>query len=252
MQLHTTAQGAGALLIFADPVRRTRPARRGIKLCRAAAARRRHGYAAGTRAGIIDFRQPIRRRQDRAADGDRNPRADTGTAPGGVFPGQSLRGRARRKAAAAAARESEYEAIWDLYGGFGALGLAAARAGQPVHVFEISPFAERRWRSSRGYGPYPAQFHRGDLLSHVAARTPRYRPARSDHPRPAPQRRTSQVLDAILASPAQHLAYLSCNPARLGRDLARLQNGGFRPREFQPYDFFPANARPGGVGTPHA
>jgi 23S rRNA (uracil1939-C5)-methyltransferase len=37
--------------------------------------------------------------------------------------------------------------------------------------------------------------------------------------------------------------YLSCNPARLGRDLALLTTAGFRIAELQPYDFFPQTPR---------
>jgi 23S rRNA (uracil1939-C5)-methyltransferase len=48
------------------------------------------------------------------------------------------------------------------------------------------------------------------------------------------------VCDAILAAPPQRLAYLSCNPASLARDLARLcADGSLRLISVQPLDFFP-------------
>ncbi|MCP9772808.1 23S rRNA (uracil(1939)-C(5))-methyltransferase RlmD [Synechococcus sp. Tobar12-5m-g] len=48
------------------------------------------------------------------------------------------------------------------------------------------------------------------------------------------------VCDAILATPPQRLAYLSCNPASLARDLARLcADGSLRLVCVQPLDFFP-------------
>ena len=49
-----------------------------------------------------------------------------------------------------------------------------------------------------------------------------------------------RVCEAILASPPERVAYLSCNPATLARDLARLTAAGtMRLQRVQPIDFFP-------------
>jgi 23S rRNA (uracil1939-C5)-methyltransferase len=49
-----------------------------------------------------------------------------------------------------------------------------------------------------------------------------------------------RVCEAILAAPPRKVAYLSCNPATLARDLARLTAPGtLRLRRVQPVDFFP-------------
>ena len=47
------------------------------------------------------------------------------------------------------------------------------------------------------------------------------------------------VLEAILDSPARSLAYLSCNPETLARDLSVLAGGGFDPVSVQAIDMMP-------------
>ncbi|HEX7976577.1 MAG TPA: class I SAM-dependent RNA methyltransferase [Anaerolineales bacterium] len=57
-----------------------------------------------------------------------------------------------------------------------------------------------------------------------------------DPPRTGVDRR---VLDAILASKASTLAYISCDPATLARDARRLATGGYRLEQVTPFDLFP-------------
>lgn len=47
------------------------------------------------------------------------------------------------------------------------------------------------------------------------------------------------VLDALLALKPPHIAYMSCDPATLARDLKQLCAGGYRLERLQPADFFP-------------
>ncbi|MBM3139816.1 MAG: class I SAM-dependent RNA methyltransferase [Chloroflexi bacterium] len=47
------------------------------------------------------------------------------------------------------------------------------------------------------------------------------------------------VVEAILASAARRVVYVSCDPATLARDVRLLGDGGFALREAQPVDMFP-------------
>lgn len=47
------------------------------------------------------------------------------------------------------------------------------------------------------------------------------------------------TLDAILALQPQTLAYISCDPATLGRDARRLTAGGYELKQVTPFDLFP-------------
>jgi 23S rRNA (uracil1939-C5)-methyltransferase len=47
------------------------------------------------------------------------------------------------------------------------------------------------------------------------------------------------VTEAVAASNARSVVYVSCSPSSLARDLAALQNHGFRPISLEMFDFYP-------------
>lgn len=136
--------------------------------------------------------------------------------------------------------QETYHRIWDLYGGFGALGLAAAVSQRRVTVFELSRLSQDPMQKlALQLSVTHAEFVAGDLLRTF----PSYAGLIEeddlvilDPPRSGAHR---HVLSLIMGSTARRLIYLSCNPARLGRDMVSLIQGGFKPVEIQPYDFFP-------------
>lgn len=51
-----------------------------------------------------------------------------------------------------------------------------------------------------------------------------------------------EVLQALIDIRPRRLAYMSCNPSTLARDLKQLVQGGYRVQQVQPADFFPQTA----------
>jgi len=47
------------------------------------------------------------------------------------------------------------------------------------------------------------------------------------------------VIDALVASHPETIAYVSCDPATLARDAARLIAGGYKLKQVTPFDLFP-------------
>lgn len=130
--------------------------------------------------------------------------------------------------------------VWDLYGGYGAIGFAAARVGSRVCVVEQSGLSESTFTQLASLHPnVEAKFHQGEaarvvprLLRKIAEEDlvvldP---PKSGCHP---------EVLTALMESKIRRIAYLSCNPARLSRDLKILAAKGFKAESVQPVDFFP-------------
>jgi 23S rRNA (uracil1939-C5)-methyltransferase len=133
--------------------------------------------------------------------------------------------------------------IWDLYGGYGALGFAAGGRSSVVNIIESSKWSEPAAGTlARTAQCKKMSFIHGDVLrefSHHSSEVSDQDLVILDPPTSGAHR---EVLDLLIESSARRICYLSCNPARLARDLRILSDGGFRTTEIQPYDFFPQTA----------
>jgi 23S rRNA (uracil1939-C5)-methyltransferase len=130
--------------------------------------------------------------------------------------------------------------VWDLYGGYGALGFAVAQNGGKLTVVEQSLYSKDPFEQlSSLHADIQARFQKSEVLKALPGLVEKMAqddlvildPPRSGcHP---------DVLEHLNRSAIRKLLYLSCNPAKLSRDLKILSTAGFRATSVQPVDFFP-------------
>jgi 23S rRNA (uracil1939-C5)-methyltransferase len=129
--------------------------------------------------------------------------------------------------------------VIDAYCGIGTYSLPMAASGLRVLGLELNPQAVKlaEANAARNGQAQRCQFLAGDVAKQLAAQLPMASALFVDPPRRGLE---AQVVEAICACPPQRLAYLSCDPASLARDLEALVNGGpYRLLSVQPIDFFP-------------
>lgn len=141
----------------------------------------------------------------------------------------------------AAPREDEIVA--DVYCGTGTLSLYLARHARKVYGIEIVPEAIADARKNALENKCAnAEFFLGDAaekLPELAARGIMPAVILLDPPRAGCEER---VLEAVALAQPRRIVYVSCNPASLARDLARLAARGYRTLVVQPVDLFPHTA----------
>ncbi len=125
--------------------------------------------------------------------------------------------------------------VVDAYAGVGTFAAQLSRSVETVITIEESAAAGS-----------DATLNLGDLdnvrrvIGKVEQTLPNLRPSPDvvviDPPRVGIAR---EVIDAILASTARRVVYVSCDPATLARDLRLLVDGGLTLTEVQPVDMFP-------------
>jgi 23S rRNA (uracil1939-C5)-methyltransferase len=126
----------------------------------------------------------------------------------------------------------------DLYAGVGTHGLALRRSFRRVLCIEGV-------RSAVADGKASITAGRVDNVEILASPVHRaLRRLRSEKPdavilNPSAAGADGRALEVILASQARSVAYLSCDPATLARDLALLVKGGFKPVTVQAIDMMP-------------
>lgn len=131
----------------------------------------------------------------------------------------------------------------DLYCGVGTLTLIAAqRTGLAIGVEELARAVEHG-RASADEQALPAEFYAGrveETLPQVKRRLGESRPVVCVNP--ARRGLEPGVIDALIELAPRRIAYVSCNPRALGRDLARFRELGFSIGPVRPYDMFPNTA----------
>lgn len=135
----------------------------------------------------------------------------------------------------ARAREAQPRLVADAYSGVGAFAVALARAVPDVVTIEASAAAG---------GDAEVNLAACDNVRRVLGTVEEQLPALDPTPDvvvvdPPRAGLAASVVDAVLASGARRLVYVSCDPATLARDLRRLDDGGMALTEVQPIDMFP-------------
>ena len=128
--------------------------------------------------------------------------------------------------------------VLEAYCGIGTFSLPLAAAGLDVLGLELHGGSVQQARANAERNALPrARFEQGDVAACLAEHLAWAASLLVDPPRKG---LAPEVMDAILHAPPRRLAYLSCNPATLARDLGRLTSeAGYRLRPIQPIDFFP-------------
>ena len=132
------------------------------------------------------------------------------------------------------------ESLLDVYCGAGTITLlAAARGAQATGIELVRPAVnDARANARRNNLDHAARFLCGDAaeeLPLLVRAGERFAAAILDPPRRGADRR---VLEALLQAAPERLAYISCDPATLARDLKLLATGGYRLIFAQPVDMF--------------
>jgi len=132
------------------------------------------------------------------------------------------------------------EEVADAYCGVGTIALYLARFAKTVRGYEIVPGAVRDAEANAALnGINNARFFAGAVERVLPEQLDKgYHPevVVLDPPRSGCR---PEVLEAIAKSGARRVAYVSCDPATLARDVGYLHRLGFLLQEAQPVDMFP-------------
>lgn len=130
----------------------------------------------------------------------------------------------------------------DLYAGVGTHGLALRDGFQRIFFVEGVRSAVADLKATIRRHDIPGTDVASTSLERALARLGRQAP---DAVILNPSRAGAQasVLEAVAATPAARIAYLSCEPTTLCRDLDLLERRGFRTRSVQPIDMMPQTAQ---------
>jgi 23S rRNA (uracil1939-C5)-methyltransferase len=124
--------------------------------------------------------------------------------------------------------------VWDLYAGIGESSVELAARGATVDSVESDA---RAVSLAESLGPAGPRRHAG-LVEDLADKLPRPQLILSNPPRTG---MVPRATDAVLRSNAGRVVYVSCDPATLARDVARLA-GAYQLASLRAFDQFPQTA----------
>jgi 23S rRNA (uracil1939-C5)-methyltransferase len=125
--------------------------------------------------------------------------------------------------------------VLDLYCGAGNFALPLARRGVHVHGVERDALAVEAARANAARLGLNARFTAASVADALARDRGRVDGVVLDPPRAG----AADAIDALVALAPRRIVYVSCDPATLARDLARLARHGHAVRVVQPVDVFP-------------
>lgn len=138
----------------------------------------------------------------------------------------------------------ENEVVWDIYCGIGTIGQYAARGAKALVGIEIVPEAvENAKENAKRNGIKNCEYYAGaaeDLAPKIVKMGKRADTVILDPPRKGCD---TKLLDCVLKVAPKKIVYVSCKASTLARDLAYLEERGYKTQIVQPIDMFP--------GTPH-
>ena len=129
--------------------------------------------------------------------------------------------------------------VIDAYSGIGTYSLPLARSGLKVLGLEVhATSVSQATANAERNGIATAFFEQADVATVLADRLKMTGSLLVDPPRKG---LSAEALEAILHGKPERLAYISCNPSTLARDLQQLcgEDGGYQLERVQPVDFFP-------------
>lgn len=137
----------------------------------------------------------------------------------------------------------------DLYGGVGTFALALAKRVRGVLLLEIDHEALRDAEANVAYNKLTnVRLERGQVEQRLGGlvREQRFDKILLDPPR---RGLSEGVVKLVTAARPSRLAYVSCDPATLARDLRKFVASGWRVLGVQPFDLFPQTYHVESVAT---
>lgn len=134
----------------------------------------------------------------------------------------------------------ENDTVFDIYCGIGTISLFLAQKAKKVYGIEIIEDAIKDAKRNAEINDMDnVEFYVGkaeEVVPKMYREGKRANVVVVDPPRKGCD---EKVLDTIVSMQPDRVVYVSCNPSTLARDLAYLNDRGYKCREIQPVDMFP-------------